>query len=225
MKFQSANKTFTIDLVEQNYQIGGHRLRLFRVHNLDELVDQVGEEQFMLDERMPYWAELWPSAIGLARYITGHIQVIKDKNVLELGCGLGLTSMAAALCKPKRLLVTDYEQDALDLTRKNFGLNGIALPELSLLDWRDANPEQRYDVILAADILYEERFFAPLRRLFDLYLEQGGRILIAEPDRPVARKFFEGFAEYGFAWSAQTMQMEQDGRPIRVHIFRIHRKL
>jgi len=73
---------------------------------------------------MPYWAELWPSAIGLARYIKRNPQLLQGKTVLELGCGLGLTSMAIAACEPGQLLVTDYEQDALDLTRKNFELNG-----------------------------------------------------------------------------------------------------
>ncbi len=68
---------------------------------------------FAEDERLPYWAELWPSAIGLAHYLDRDVS-LRGKHVLELGCGLGLLGVIAAR-DGARVLCTDYEPDALAL--------------------------------------------------------------------------------------------------------------
>lgn len=224
MKYQSSNKSLSINLIEQAFTIGKKDLRLYRVHNLDELIDQVSDDQFNHDERLPYWAELWPSAIGLARYIDSNPQIIHGKTVLELGCGLGLTTLVIGDCKPKQFLATDYEQDALDITRMNFQLNGKNHPPLKLLDWRAPDLDQKFDVIIAADILYEKRFFHHLLRLFNNYLERHGNIIIAEPGRPIAQKFFDDLSHFGFVWILQTMEVQQAEYKIHVHIARIHKK-
>lgn len=213
------------ELIEQSYSIGNEVYRLLRVRNLDALVDQIDDEHFNKDERLPYWAELWPSAIGLARYIKGNPQIVRGKTVLELGCGLGLTSMVISGCKPKQILVTDYEQDALDVAEKNFALNGKTPPQFKMLDWREANLDQKFEVIIAADILYEERFFTPLIRLLNSYLAHSGKIIIGEPNRPVAQNFYSGLLDHGFAWLKQMEPVEQDGQIIRINIFQIHKKV
>ena len=224
MKLQSANNGFEIDLVEQSFKIGHDELKLYRVKNLDELIDQIDDEQFNHDERMPYWAELWPSAIGLARYLNENPHIIHKKKVLELGCGLGLTSMVIGDCEPEQFLATDYEQDALDITTKNFLLNEKKPPRLKLLDWRAPDLEQKFEVIVAADILYERRFFLHLRRLFRNYLERQGSVILAEPGRPIAQNFFDMLRQAGFVCITRTMEVQQANYKIAVKISRIHKK-
>ncbi|MGD9899723.1 MAG: methyltransferase [Calditrichaceae bacterium] len=188
-KKKLTNSPFDIDLMTEEFRINDQRVVIERIRNLDELVDQVSDDLFNEDERLPYWAELWPSAIAISRFVAAHPDLIGDKSVLELGCGLGLSSLFIALQNPASLLLTDYEQPALEMSLRNFKLNNISLPETAILDWRQPELNRLFEVIIASDILYEKRFFSPLIRLFGKFLEPGGRIIIAEPNRNIAKEF------------------------------------
>ena len=72
--------------------VAGRELVIARPDDPESLID---EERFEEDEFMPYWAELWPSGLALAGYV-GRLD-LAGRRVLEVGCGLGLPSLAAAL--------------------------------------------------------------------------------------------------------------------------------
>ena len=207
-----------IQLKIHNYYIADRIFQLKRVGNLDDLVDQISDEDFNADERLPYWAELWPSAIALSRFILNNEELFNGKSVLELGCGLGLTSLSLASLDCKSFLTTDYEQDALDILKENFLLNGFRAPQLKLLDWREPALSARYDVIIASDVLYEERFFLPLQRLINNYLTKDGLVIIAEPNRPIARHFFYRLLESGYVDKTVDEIVTQDDHDIKVSI-------
>ncbi|MGH2999578.1 MAG: class I SAM-dependent methyltransferase, partial [Gaiellaceae bacterium] len=106
---------------------------------------------------------------------------------LELGAGLGLPSLAAAV-RGADVLATDWAEDAVALLRDNAARNGIKL-RAETVRWDD--PElvlagAPWDVVLGADLLYEQRN-ADL--LLDLLPQLGGEILLAEPGRPFAAAF------------------------------------
>lgn len=211
----------TIDFYIDDIHIADNVFRVERVRNLDDLVDEVSDELFAEDERLPYWAELWPSALALSEYIVQEGPLFSGKKILELGCGLGLTTLALASRKPASLLATDYEDQALGQTRKNFILNNFAVPELDLLDWREPKIENKFDLIVASDIAYEQRFFEPLIQLFKKYLKKDGRIIIAEPNRVIARSFFGKLVMSDFAYSVEERFVEQLGKKIKVSIYSI----
>jgi len=193
------------ELEKEEISLGKQRFVISRIKNLDALVDQVSDDRFNEDERLPYWAELWPSARALSGYILENPALFKNKEILELGCGLGLTTLALASAHPAYLLATDYEQDALDHASANFENNNMASPDFALLDWRNPNLKQTFDVILASDVAYEERFFQPLISLFGEYLKPGGVIILAEPNRRIARGFFGKLAlQRGFIMNKPT---------------------
>jgi len=202
----------------ENWKIGSFCFEIERVKNLDELVDQVSDELFNEDERLPYWAELWPSAIAFSRYIVAQPARFRNKSVLELGCGIGMTSLCLHTCQPAELVLSDYEQDALEATRSNLLRNGIEPPEMMLLDWRNPDPHRRFDIIVASDILYERRFFNPLLNLFEQMLEKSGYILLAEPGRPVAKYFFEMARKRNYFFVFEEEEVVQEGRKIKVYI-------
>ena len=68
------------------------------------------EEGFENEEFLPYWAELWSSGVALAHDVAG--RSLRGASVLELGCGLALPSIAAALAGG-RVLATDWSADAV----------------------------------------------------------------------------------------------------------------
>jgi len=163
------------------------------VINPEKLLDVVQNFSFQIDERLPYWSELWPSSFALAEYILENQSVFKEKNILEIGCGLGLCGFAARKTGA-RIHFTDNDPIALYFTKRNYQRNFTDHPDVYYLDWRGPYPKFRFDAIIGADILYEKRFFQPLFFLVETLLESGGHFIIAEPQRSIAKDFFELFA-------------------------------
>ena len=154
-----------------------------RPPSADELID---EEAFDEDEFLPYWAELWPSGVALAHAVA--TLDLEGKRVLELGAGLGLPSFAAAL-RGADVLAIDWADDAVALLRDNAERNGIGL-RAERVRWDDPGPlleQAPWDLVLGADLLYEQR---NADRLLDLLPRLGGDILLADPGRPFAAAFF-----------------------------------
>jgi hypothetical protein len=88
----------------------------------DALID---EDDFDRNERLPYWAELWPSAISLARYL--HERDLAGARAIELGCGVGLPTIAA-LTRGAQVLYERPNAVALaDLVPKLLALEGEAI--------------------------------------------------------------------------------------------------
>ena len=79
-------------------QIGGRDIELLSPANADDLIS---EDDYVLDERLPYWADLWPSAQILAREV--RTMRLGGQRVLELGCGLGIVAVAAVLAGGARI--------------------------------------------------------------------------------------------------------------------------
>src|SRR3954471_13744302 len=109
------------DVVEEVIPVNGRDLRLLRPRDAEALLD---EHAFEHEEYLPYWAELCPSGVALARAIGG--RALRGARTLELGCGLGLPSIAAALAGG-RVLATDWSTEAIAMTATNAERNGATL--------------------------------------------------------------------------------------------------
>ena len=139
-------------LFSERLVVAGVELDLLRPESPEELID---EEAFADDEFLPYWAELWPAATALAEALPD----VAGLRVVELGCGLGVTSLVAA-AKGAHLTSTDWAPDAIELLRRNAERNALEL-RAEVRDWREPWAE-RFDLALAADVFYERRNVEPL---------------------------------------------------------------
>jgi len=167
-----------VDVRTECLQVAGVRLTLVRPVAPESLID---EEAFADDEYLPYWAELWPAALALAEALPD----LAGLRVVELGCGLGLPSLVAA-AKGARVTATDWSTDAIDLLRENASRNGLEL-RAEVRDWREPWSD-RFDLALAADVLYERRNVEPvLERLRELAPEA----LVALAGRPYEDAFLQ----------------------------------
>jgi predicted nicotinamide N-methyase len=157
--------------------------------------DLIREEDFVLDERLPYWADVWPSSIILAEKL---IELAgAGRAALELGCGVGLSTLAATSAGFD-VLSTDYYEDALDVTRANVFRNLGKAARTRLVDWRHFPADLgRFDLVFASDVLYEKEYAELLPVLFLGLLAPGGFALIADPGRVAAPVFVEACAASG----------------------------
>ena len=184
----------------------------------DALID---EEDFDRNERLPYWADLWPSAIALARRV-GSLD-LTGKRVMELGCGLGLPSIAA-LTRGASVLATDHYSEALDFAAYNANTNLGEKLETLQLDWRTHDEGlPRFDLVLAADVLYDKTNVAPLTGLIPKLLARDGHLLLADPRRDYAGRFLEAMEKLGFEQSAEDITVEQEGKSVEVMVYRLRR--
>jgi predicted nicotinamide N-methyase len=135
----------------------------------------------------PYWAVLWRSGVALARELEG--LELGGRRVIELGCGLGLPSIAAARAGAG-VLATDIDPEALQLLEHNASENRVRI-ETMVADW--AAPEEitergPFDVVLVADVLYERQSVAALLSVLPRLAAEAW---IADPGRPAASAFIE----------------------------------
>jgi predicted nicotinamide N-methyase len=147
------------------------------------------------DDRMPYWAFVWPAALPMAAAVqqSGWQTSLR---VLELGCGTGLVGLAA-LAAGLHVTFTDYEPRAVQLARHNAILNGYSQFAARVLDWRNPESEQ-FPVILGCDLLYQESAFEPLLNLLEQMLAPGGECWLGDGGRSSAVKFWYLARERGY---------------------------
>jgi predicted nicotinamide N-methyase len=171
--------------------------------------DLIREEDFVKDERLPYWADVWPSSIVLAEKLleldgTGKV-------ALELGCGVGLSTLAA-MSSGYDVLATDYYEDALDVTRANVFRNLGRQARTRLVDWRHLPGNLgQFDLVFASDVLYEKEYAALLPVLLDGLLAPKGIALVADPGRVAAPIFVEACAENGLLIRAKETRPFEAG--------------
>ena len=166
----------------------GRELELISPRSAEDLLS---EEDFERDERLPYWAELWPSSYALADRVAGEhpSRAGEPTRLLELGCGLGLVTIAA-MTAGFDVLATDYYQDALHFTRANAWRVLHRDPAVRLVDWRELPADiGTFGRVVAADVLYEQRYAAIVAGVLERTLAPEGEALIADPGRSALKDF------------------------------------
>jgi predicted nicotinamide N-methyase len=210
-------------------------IKLTVVDNIDELFDALIEKgethPDYVDQRIPYWAELWASAVAMSEYLVENQHLItpfpsnRDASavsVTEIGCGLGLPSIVAGKLGAE-VCLTDYDKDSLDFAKMNWEQN---LPHktarFELLDWRNPDPAVAADLLLASDVAYEKRAFEPLLGTFKQLLKPNGTILLTEPNREMFRPFVETLHTEGYAVKHSQRQVTLKDHLFLVNIYEIN---
>ena len=200
------------DLVEEIVDVAGEPMSLLRTRDSDELL---AEEAFEQEEFLPYWAELWPSSVALAQTVGA--RALRGARTLELGCGLGLASIAAAHAGG-RVLATDWSAEALQFTNDNAARNGVGV-ETMQVDWN--SPEAilergPWQLVLGSDVLYEQRNVDQLLDLLPRLVDRTGEVWIADPGRQTSMDFL---LRSGRHWTRKTTLHDR----IEIHRLRLRR--
>ena len=170
-------------LTHRSVLVGDRTFKISYPGNADQLLDHPSTHAaFNADEYMPYWAELWPASQMLAQALINYrAKLPKQGTVLEIGCGVGLSGIVA-LSLGYHVIFSDYDATAVDFAARNAKANGFDNFETLPLDWRSP-PNFQVPLLLAADVIYEERNIKPLIAFIQTVLAPEGLCLLSDPDR------------------------------------------
>ena len=132
----------------------------------------------------PFGACCWPSAVVAARSLAARADVA-GLRILELGAGTGLASATAARLGAD-VVATDVSDLSLELLRR--AADGAF--DVQRLDFTDADAVAAlgdFDIIVAADTLYEE---AIARATARAVRAARGACIVVDPGRPDGRRAF-----------------------------------
>ncbi len=164
----------------------GGTVNIMHPENTDALIS---EDDMVRDDRLPYWADIWPSSRILARALASERGA--GRTMLELGAGLGLATIGA-MRAGYDVLASDYYDDALLFTSANAWRALKREPRTRMIDWRELPHDLCVaDRVVAADVLYEDRYPPLVANVIARTLAPGGVATIADPGRPMVEQFFE----------------------------------
>lgn len=201
----------------EQVMVGGEQWALFKPANADHLIS---EADYVLDERLPYWADLWPSARILAATLLR--EAGGGRRLLEMGCGVGLATIAA-MRAGFDVTATDYYDEALHVTRGNAARNLAREPRVQLVNWREWPDDLgTFDVVMAADVLYEKEYASLVAECLARALAPDGVALVADPGRLALPAFRSRVAEVGLEIrSVETTRYEEGVVKQEVQVMRI----
>jgi predicted nicotinamide N-methyase len=209
--------------VREQVILGPATFLIDRPANSDDLLDHPAvRAAFDADEYLPYWADLWPSARMLAKAILAEPWP-PGLTALEVGCGLGLPGIAA-LAQGMRVIFSDYDATAVRFAAANARLNRLYNFEERSFDWRDPPADLRVDLMLASDLIYEERHVAPLVALMPRVIVPGGQAWWTDQDRKPAAELRAALGRLGWPYQTRMMRAGAPGGPrLKGTLYRIRR--
>ena len=198
------------DSVEERIALPVGEVALTRPRDSEALLT---EEGFEKEEFLPYWAELWSSGVALAHDVAG--RSLRGASVVELGCGLGLPSIAAALAGG-RVLATDWSPAAIAFAERNAQANGAQM-ETAVVSWADPDELSArgpWDLVIGSDLLYEARNVGLVLDVLDRVADHA---IIADPGRAASVGFEDAAAGH---WDVRS---DIDDGPPRIVLFELRR--
>ncbi|RJX29450.1 MAG: methyltransferase domain-containing protein [Dethiobacter sp.] len=178
-----------IEKKELTVLLPGRELKLHVAADIEALITDVNDE-----DKVPCWADVWPAAYGLAYFIWENIDFRPGESVLELGAGMGLPGIVCGL-KRADLTLSDFNPLALEMAGENARQNGLNVTLLEE-DWRTFACREKYDYILASDILYHPQLNPFLGEIFINNLKPAGKIIISHPERKATYDFLEAWYDH-----------------------------
>ena len=209
--FYKAYKTDTTDLV-----INGRKFQILLPQDIAGFIDP--QDVF---HEFPLWAKIWQASWVLAGYLA-EMPVQADKNILEIGSGVGLVSIAAAAFG-HNITMTESNRDALRFARANAFINGCPQLPILELDWNRPHLPCLFDYIVASEVTYKKQDLQPLVRLFKSCLKPDGEVILAGEMRRVSKDFYQ-FMETEFDIRVLKKILRSATEQIAVFLFRMTRK-
>lgn len=236
-------------VVTEPVEIGPVRFEFTRAADPNRVLDEVALEEDRREKatgqrkredelHLPYWAELWDSSLGLAHFVVeqwahcgaatsaiatlarGAVRSAAPVHAMDLGCGMGLAGVAAARLG-MHILFADLEPPALLFAQLN------CMPDadrcrVRKVNWQADRLEERFDVILGADIVYDRSQWPFLDTFFQNHLKPGAAVVLGEPGRSSGEEFEPWAMARG--WNVTRFSQQIPNRDSPIHLLELTRR-
>jgi predicted nicotinamide N-methyase len=199
------------DACVTSLDLGGDHVRFVSVADLERHVDRDALLRAADPPEPPYWAHCWSGARVLAE------RVPRDAGrVLEVGCGLGLPGLVAA-ARGARVVFADRIAAPLAFVRASLAASTLHA-DLVVADVLDAPWRAAFDLVLAAEVVYDRATFGTLAAALKAALAPGGRVLLADGHRIDTRRFYEAATAAGLSCCSEDVPVDEEGFPVVITV-------
>lgn len=218
-------------LIRQKYsvetvpmKIGDKVLKILQLQDFEEYVKTLIEEKGAKIGELPFWGKVWDASLLLA-YFMGKQPVVFGQHILEIGAGMGIVGIYAALCG-HQVTLSDNNEDALLFARANALLNDVPQVQVRLLDWTAPDLPQGYDIIVGSEVVYDRPSYPSLVRFLRRALAPGGMIFLAKNRELKASSFFEELTKvFELKENIQKVRTNEESLEIALYAIRPKRNL
>jgi Predicted methyltransferase len=204
--------------------LGGHAFQIRALSDRQQFADpqQVAEKLGISSSLWSLFGQLWPSGRVLAEAMCTH--EIAGKRILELGCGLGLSSLVLQR-RHADITASDHHPLAEAFLLHNATQNRLAAIVYRDLPWEVPDATLgRFDLIIGSDILYERGQGALLAAVMQRHALPCAEILISDPGRGNSAGFTRALIAQGYAMSEQRSRFDEaEVAPFRGRLLRYRR--
>lgn len=205
-------------------RIGGHDYRLRALSDRRQFADphHAAERAGISSAQWALFGQPWPSGRVLAEAMSGFD--IAGKRILELGCGLGLSSLVLQR-RLADITASDHHPLAATFLEYNAALNDLPAVAFHDLPWAVPDPRLgRFDLIIASDVLYERDHATLLAALVLRHAHARSEVVITDPGRGNSAAFTRALLAQGYAASERRSRFdENDSEPFRGRLLHYRR--
>ena len=204
--------------------LGGHDFHIRALSDLQQFADPHGaaERAGISSSLWSLFGQVWPSGRVLAEAMSTFD--IAGKRILELGCGLGLSSLVLQR-RLADITASDHHPLAQSFLARNATLND--LPEIVYRDLPWAEPDTTlglFDLIIGSDILYERGHAGLLAAMVLRHALPTAEVLITDPGRGNSGPFTRSLATQGYTVSEERSPFDaRDVAPFRGRLLHYRR--
>lgn len=195
--------------------IGDAEVELYTVASLETLLDR---DRLLRDDALepPYWALLWSGARFVADWVVAS-GGCSGATVLDVGCGLGLVGLAAAAAGG-RVTAVDRDPDALAFVRASATRSGRPI-EILEGDVAEVLDGRVFDVVVAAELLYEREAFGSIARALADALAPHGTLYLGDARRIDTDAFYDELSAVGLTCHEEHVRVvDEEGTRVRVRL-------
>jgi predicted nicotinamide N-methyase len=182
----------------QTLEIGDLDVHLCTLKDLNQYSDDHGDaaRAGISSATWPLFGVVWASGQVLARYMLEF--KIDGLRILEVGCGIGLTSLLLRQ-RDADITATDRHPEVARFLEVNARLNGLALIPYSRCDWKNRGDDLgRFDLIVGSDLVYEPGHAELLSGFIDRHARRRCEVVTVDPGRREQSRFSRCMVELGY---------------------------
>lgn len=195
--------------------VGAATVELWTVAALESLLDR---DQLLRDDSLepPYWALVWTGAPLVAQWAVERLP-LRGRAVLDVGCGLGLVSLALA---EAGAVVTAIDREAAPVAfvAESARRTGLAV-EAVVDDVRTLGRPGTFDVVIAAELLYERASFPEIADALVAALAPRGSLLVGDAFRVRTDAFYDALEAHGLRCvEERRVAVDEEGTRVWVRL-------